>query len=525
MNAPHDTVKAPLSSQQRPDASSLHHYFSQAYTSLVQAHRQHSQHLESQGRQSARDLMADSHVTADEVMTVLAKYSDSPAALAAFFEALGPRNSANALRYVNYQARDVMGSPAFTQLADRDDGPLKEGNRIKAWRHEQRHELREILAEALGKGAEGGLSDDFIQGMAKAAGTDPKAANQLSNILSQCDDKALLPLKAAVLNALMIPEKALSGNADTQPWVRAATLLLGSDPSGQLADSLQEQAGSRELTHFITTAVKHSAKATIGLDGLAYYDEYYQQGFDGLLKGLSQLQGEQYTDLKAHLFSTTSDAMGEHYTRKELTEGLKALFVSDPEGIAMEIMSNSNHLIASPTAFSFFFKEAIFNNPNPNDKFIEAVSLTLKDLYKNATDSSMGELEDETSSMTLGLLFGSLRAAFDDAKVDNKADQDAVRNMVNVLTGFATIFPQISTQLAAAKDGVVVPTFDFLLNGNNRLQAEKLDLIDDKFHEILRVMLAGFNGYKEETGRSIRSDFSSAFALTHDEGANKLGKI
>jgi hypothetical protein len=108
--------------------------------------------------------------------------------------------------------------------------------------------------------------------------------------------------------------------------VRAATLLLGSDTSSQLAESLQRKAGSSELTYFISNAVQHSAKATPGLDGLPYYDQYYQQGVDGLLRGLSQLQGDEYTKLKAHVFSAANDAMGEQYTRKGLTEGLKALF-------------------------------------------------------------------------------------------------------------------------------------------------------------------------------------------------------
>jgi hypothetical protein len=270
--------------------------------------------------------------------------------------------------------------------------------------------------------------------------------------------------------------------------------------------------------------VQNTANIT-GLDGMPYGDEDYQWGLEGLLNGLSQLQGAEYTQLKAHVFSAASDGMGETHTRKELTEGLKALFVSDPKGIAIEIANNSNHFVSSPTAFSFFFKEAIFNNPDPNGEFIEAVSSTLKNLYQEATDGSLSESDNEDSSMTLGVLFGSLRAAFDDAKADNKADQQAVRNIVNVLTGFATIYPGISTQLSAIKDGIVVPIFSDLFNSSNRVQAEKMNLIDDKFHEILRVMLAGLNGYKEETGRSIRSEFTSAFALTHNEGTNKLGKI
>jgi hypothetical protein len=474
--------------------------------------------LTDQGRQGARDLMNDSHVKADKVMNVFAKYRDYPAVLAGFFEALGPHNTVNALRYVDYKARDVIGSQAFTQLADRDDTSLGELNRIKAWRHEQRNELREILAEALSKGAEGGLSDAFVQGMAKVASADPKTANQLSNILSQSDDEGLTPLKTAFLNTLMTADKALSevSDTDTPRWVRAATLLLGSDTSSQLAESLQRKAGSSELTYFISNAVQHSAKATPGLDGLPYYDQYYQQGVDGLLRGLSQLQGDEYTKLKAHVFSAANDAMGEQYTRKGLTEGLKALFTSDAKGIAIEVQNASENDIQSLSAFAYFFKETIFDYPDSESQFLEAVSTTLKSLYQSATDDSIDETENELNARALGLMFGNLQAAFEVAKADNQMNQNAVQNTINILTGFATIYPHLSRQIGALKDGAIVPFFDALLNGKRRRQTQDIDLIDTIFGKLEGAILAGFNGYLEHTGRTSRDvyDLASAKAVS-----------
>lgn len=532
MNASDGTASA-LQSGTSPDTPLLHPYLTQAYTVLVQAHRQHSKHLASQGRQAALNMLTEGRFTKPHIMDTLAKYAHIPQALAGFFTALGPQNTLNAVHQVDHQNSDLIGPSGYAPFVDpttsrlwTGKGHLQAIHPLEARYRDQVRAQQKTLADALSQALAGGLSDAFIQELAHTASSTTRGANQLSQLLAQSDDAALVPLKEALYNHLMAPEKALSpiSDADTRGWVRAATLLLGDNPSAYWLEPLQDAVGSVELSQFITTAVQHTANIR-GLDGMPYGDEDYQRGLAGLLSGLSQLQGEAYTGLKAHVFSVACDAMGETHTREELTEGLKTLFVSDPKRIAMEIINNSNHFVSSPTAFSFFFKEAIFNNPDPKGEFVEAVSSTLKDLYQEATDGSLSESDNENSSMTLGVLFGSLRAAFNDAKADNKADQEAVRNIVNVLTGFATIYPGISTQLSAVKDGIVVPVFSDLFNSSNRMQAEKMNLIDDKFHEILRVMLAGLNGYKQETGRSIKSEFSSAFALTHDEGTNILRKI
>jgi hypothetical protein len=300
--------------------------------------------------------------------------------------------------------------------------------------------------------------------------------------------------------------------------------LLGNNPSAQWLESLQDAVGHDGLSQFITTAVQNTANIT-GLDRMSYGDEDYQRGLEGLLSGLSQRQGKEYTELKAHVFSAASDGMGETHTRKELTEGLKALFVSDPKGIAMEISNTSNDAIQNNTAFSFFFKEAIFNNPDSEGKFIKAVSLTLKDLYQDATNSLLSEKENIMSSQALGLLFGSLQAAFNDAKVENAADQDGVGNMVNALTGLATLFSGISIALSATKDAFVVPFFSNLFNSGNRAQAEQMDLIDGTFDKLLGAMIAGFNGYVEQTNRfAVGNHFETRCNSAESAGDKNLNK-
>jgi hypothetical protein len=525
LNAPDDTAEASQSSPS-PDTPALHPYLTPAFL----AHQQHSPYQKSQGRQTARDLMAEDRFTKDPIMAALAKHAYTPQALAGFFDALGPQHTLDAFYQVDHHDSDVIGPSGYAPLIDPTTsrlwigkGHLQEIHPLEV-RHRHHHrEQQKTLADTLSKAMTGGLSDDFIQNLATTASQTPKTANKLSQILVQSDDAALIPLKDALFNNLMTSEKALSeaSDADTQGWVRAATLLLGNDASGQKIEILQDQVGSAGLSQFIATAVQGTVNIT-GLDGMPYGDKDYQQGIEDLLIGVSQLQGEKYTELKAHVLSAASDAMGEVYTRKELTEGLKALFVSDSTGIAMEMANNLNNEIHSTSAFSFFLKEAIFNNPNPNDEFTKAVSLVLKDLYQEATDSSISESENEKSSITLGVLFGNLRAAFDDAKAENAADQDAVRNMANALTGLTTLFPGISIPLSATKDAIVVPFFDAILNINNRAQAKNMDLIDDKFYEIAEAMIAGFNGYRQNTGRNMGSVFDSAFSRSQSYSDNRL---
>lgn len=529
INASNDTARPMFT---RPNAPTRHHYFSQAYNSLVQAHQPQLTVPQSQGRQAALDMMAKGRFTKDHITAALAKYADTPHALAGFFASLGPQNTLNALLRVDHHDRDVMGPSGYAPVVDpaKDylwvgKGHLQAIDLLEA-RHRDRHrEQRGNLAEALSKAMTGGLSDAFVQDLADAASTTPRAANQLSQILVQSSEAALIPLKDALFNTLMTPQKALNpvSDVDTRGWVRAAMVLLENNSSDQWLEPLQDHVGSTRLSRFIATAVQGTVNIT-GLDGSPYGDEDYQRGLEGLLSGLSRLQGEKYTTLKAHVFSAASNAMGETHVREALTEGLKALFVSDPKGIAMEIKHGSSDFIQSNTAFSFFFKETLFNNLDFEDKFINAVSLTLKDLYQDATNGSLSQIENENSSMTLGVLFGSLQAAFEDAKLDNRADQDAVHNMVNVLTGFATIFPGISIGLAAAKDGIVVPFFSNLFNGSNRTQAEKMELIDETFNKLVGAMTAGFNGHRKQTGGNMGGFFNYERTTAERDGANGLGK-
>jgi hypothetical protein len=477
--------------------------------------------------------MAEDRFSKARIMAALAQHANTPQALAGFFDALGPQHTLDALRSVDHHDRDVMSS-GYGPLVDpaRRYGWLgkdqvQQIHLLEAFHRDRLHGQRETLADALSKAVTGGLSDTFIQDLAMTASSTPQTANQLSQVLAQSDDAVLIPLKEALYHNLMTPEKALKpvGDADTRGWVRAATLLLGDNPSGQWIEPLQDSVGSAGLSQFIATAVQGTVNVTGRADGFPYGDENYQQGLEGMLSGLSQLQGEEHTELKAHVFSAASDAMGETHTREELTEGLKALFMSDPKGVAMEISNTSNDAIQSPTAFSFFFKEAIFNNPDPDNKFIEAVSLTTKELYKDATNSSLSEKENVMSSQALGLLFGGLQAAFNDAKVENAADQDAVRSMANALTGLVTLFPGISIPLSATKDAIVVPFFGDLFNRGNRAQAEKMDLIDQTFNKLLGAMIAGFNGYTEQTDRfTVGGHFEIRRNSAEFAGNNNLNK-
>jgi hypothetical protein len=434
LDAPEDTAEEPSSSQQRSATPALHPYLTQVYTSLVQAHRQHSQNLKSQGRQEALDIMAEDGFIKAHIMAGLAKHANNPQALAGFFDALGPQNTLNAFAHVDHHDGDVIGPSGYAPLVDpamshlwAGKGHLQEIHSLEARHRNYHREQRETLADALSKAITGGLSDDFIQNLAHTASTTTQTANQLNEVLAQSDDAALVPLKDALLDTLLTPQKALNpiSNADTQGWVRAATVLLGDNASDQWIETLQDQVGSAGLSQFIETAVQGTVNIT-GLDGLPYGDEGYQQGIEGLLSGLSQLQGEEHTELKAHVFSAASDAMGETHTRKELIEGLKALFVSDPKGIAMEISYTSNNIIQSPTAFTFLFKETIFRKPNLDNGFIKAVSSTLKNLYQDASSNELSEAKNASSARTLGHIFGSLKAAFEGAKADNQTDQETL---------------------------------------------------------------------------------------------------
>lgn len=519
LDAPENSAKASESSPS-PDAPSLHTYLTQLY-------QQRAQH---QGRQAALHMLAEGRFTKDHIMATVAKYAHNPQALAGFFDALGPQHTLRALADGEHHKQASLDPSGYAPLVDpttnylwTGKGHLQEIYPLEARRRDHVRRHQKTLADALGNAVTGGLSDDFVQNLAMTVSTTPKTANQLSQILAQSDETALISLKETLYHNLMTPQKALSEtlSANTRGWVRAATLLLADNPSAHWFEPLQDQVGSMGLSQFITTAVQGTVNI-IGLDRMPYGDEDYQQGLEGLLGGLSQLQGEAHTELKAHVFSVACDAMGETHTRKELTEGLKALFVSDPKGIAMEIANNLNNEIHSTSAFSFFLKEAIFNNPNPNDKFTEALSLVLKDLYQEATDCSMSESENEKSSITLGVLVGNLRAAFDDAKAENAANQEALCNIANALTGLTTLFPGISIPLSATKDAIVVPFFDAVFNINNRAQAKNMNLIDDKFYEIAEAMIAGFNGYRQSAGRNMGSVFDSAYSRSQSYSDNRL---
>jgi hypothetical protein len=530
LDAPEDTAEASHSSQKQSDAPSLNPYHTQAYTALVQAHQQHPA---SQGGQAALDRLAGGRFSKADLLATLAKHADNPQALAGIFDALGPQHTLDTFYQVDHHDRDVIGPSGYAPLPERGRGRLWEGNLVEALHRKEHFEQREIFADALSQALTGGLSDAFIQDLANTASTSTQTANQLSQILARSDDTALIPLKQALFNNLMTSEKALKLISDKDPqkqlkithqrgWVRAATLLLGDNPTAHWLEPMQRAVGSKELSQFIATAVHHTVDKK--LDGYSYGDENYQRGLESLLSGLSQLQGKEYTELKAQVFSAASEAMGETHNRKALTEGLKALFVSDPRGIATEIKHNLSNSIQSSTAFSFFFKETIFNNPDPDNKFIEAIASITKELYQNAVDSSLLESESEDSAMTLGLLFGSLRAAFNDAKVENAADQDAVRNMANALTGLATLFPGISVPLSATKDAVFNPVFGGLFNRDHRAQAEKIDLIDDTFNKLIDAMNAGFNGYRKQTGGHTGNFFSIERTTIESDGNNVLGK-
>lgn len=478
---------------------------------------------EDQGRRAAQEVLADGKIKATEVLNVLATHRAAPKTLAAFFTTLGPLTTFDALHQTDRHASYVINSSAYRQLADLGDRILGEGDKLKALRCAQRLELREILAEGLARAVDGGLGDDFMAQLATAASVESKAANTLSSILLQSEDEALMPLKATFFDTLLGERKVLSGNYDPG-WMRATALLLGSDSSGQLAASLQDKAGSSELTYFVRTTLEHSATATRGLYGSTYYDEDYQRGFDGLLQGLSRLEGSAYTELKAHVLSVASDAMGETYTRPGLTQALQDLFVSDPQGIAMEISNSGNNDVQSPTAFSYLFKQAIFEKPNQNNEFIDAVSATLRDLYVKATNDSLSEAKNASGGKTLGHTYGSLQSAFESAISNNKADQETVRNKINALVGFGTALPQYGTGIGALKDGAVVPLLSTLFNSKHREQENNMHLINKIFDKLEDAMQAGFNGYEKATARRIGNDFNTGFDRVYRRSSETLSK-
>jgi hypothetical protein len=431
---------------------------------------------------------------------------------------------------MDHYDRDVISS-GYGPLLDParrygwlSSGHLQDIHLVEAFHRDRLQGQRETLARALSQAVTGGLNDAFIQELANTASRTPKTANQLSQLFAQSDGAALIPSKEAFYNHLMIPKKALSpvNDSNTRGWVRAATLLLGDNPSAHWLEPLQNHVGSAGLSQFMTTTVQDTINIIGKSDRFPYGDEDYQRGLEGLLRGLSQRQGEEYTELKAHVFSAASDAMGETHTREELTEGLKELFVSDPKEIAMKIEKSRHNDTRNDTAFSYFFKEAVFNNPDPNDKFFKVISLTLKDLYQETANNSLSEIENTRNAKILGHLFGSLQVAFESAKSDNKTDQASVGNGINALVGLAAIFPQISTQLSATKDGIVVPILDTVFNINNRRQAQYMNLVDDKFDEIEDAMLAGFNGYEEDTNRRVGNDFDSGSNRVHRRASEAL---
>ncbi len=295
-----------------------------------------------------------------------------------------------------------------------------------------------------------------------------------------------------------IKDSALGDSYDADFHARMAAEVLSSNP-GLFREYLSGRETSYgfqppkwsadEVTKLFTNGL---STPPIGDSMRPEWDLFRAEGIERLVGMTADLRGEAFADFRGRVFRDGSNALGKYRAGSSLTEpllnNLKTLFESNPRELVDSLFNNTG-LPGSPfdqtgQALSYFFRDALFGNPDPKDPFVSTVSDIMGDLRAemlNPDNLNSDTFDNERYAKVLGDMLGSIAVGYGRAVKQNGNDQKANEALVKTLVGLASkplkAGGTVGSIAKSQAENIVTNLFSDLLNGDLKAEAKNMQEI------------------------------------------------
>lgn len=190
-------------------------------------------------------------------------------------------------------------------------------------------------------------------------------------------------------------------------------------------------------------------------------------------------------------------------------------FASDPQSVKEELIKNYGQGIEQ------LLQGILLSQEKPSDATIHAFSKLIAEVYQNATNSNLSQSENKTHAETLGMILGGLGGLRNEVIAKRKVRffnwwYDYTELDKRWLALFTDIFfMDLSHEshmkfISTSSTSNVNEVAESLTKINHIKQKKGDDLVGEAIDKIVESVIADFNGYKEKTGRNIRTVFNGA---------------
>lgn len=193
-------------------------------------------------------------------------------------------------------------------------------------------------------------------------------------------------------------------------------------------------------------------------------------------------------------------------------------FINDPQSGKEKLIENDGQGIDK------LLQDILLSHEKPSEATIKAFSQLFAEAYRNAINDKLSQSDNETYAQILGMIVGGLSGLREQVLAKRAARflagwydyTELDKRWLALFTDIVSLdlFYELPEDMVEiARTGAVDEFAESLMQNDYVKRLQNDDLVDKMIYYILDVAIASFNGYKQETERSLRTMFSSTWVM------------
>lgn len=202
----------------------------------------------------------------------------------------------------------------------------------------------------------------------------------------------------------------------------------------------------------------------------------------------------------------------------ETQSGLYTHFIKDSQCGKEKLIENYG------TGIDKLLQDILLGQEQPSEATLKAFSQLFAEAYRNALNDDLSESDNATCAQILGVIVGGLSGLREQVLAERKARflarwynyKELDKRWLALFTDIVSLdllyeLPEDIVKIA--RTGAVNNFAESLMRSDYAKQVQDDDLVDKMIYQILDVVIARFNGYKQETERSLKTIFSATWVM------------
>lgn len=197
----------------------------------------------------------------------------------------------------------------------------------------------------------------------------------------------------------------------------------------------------------------------------------------------------------------------------ELISTIYKDFINNPQGAKKQIIETHGQGVHG------LLQDILLEKNKPSETTLKAFSQLLAEIYRNAIDTDLSSSENANYAQTLGTIMGSLTGLREEVIVQRHERflpgwydyTEFDKRWLALLTDIVSLAPSYKLPehvIKVAHTGNVTEFSESLIQSEHTKQTKGEDLVTELIHQTVEALIARFNGFVQETERSMGSIFN-----------------